>query len=147
VDINDAVVTFKATEIKFLQNINADKSIDITNNLTIGGIAIFSNNPTAWGNSGTTMTVTEVSTKINTLTLTDNCELTLPEFTDSVSFVIKVIQDATGGRSLTIKDSDANTMVNLSEMDFSTGTANQKCWITVLWDGTEGCYTTSKWCD
>ena len=147
VDINDAVVTFKATEIEFLQNINADKSIDITNNLTIGGVAIFSNNPTAWGNSGTTMTVTEVSTKINTLTLTDNCELTLPEFTDSVSFVIKVIQDATGGRSLTIKDSDANTMVNLSEMDFSTGTANQKCWITVLWDGTEGCYTTSKWCD
>ena len=127
--------------------VNPDKSIDITNNLTIGGIAIFSNNPTAWGNSGATKTVTEVSTKINTLTLTDNCELTLPEFTDSVSFMIKVTQDATGGRSLTIKDSDANTMVNLSEMDFSTGTANQKCWITVLWDGTEGCYTTSKWCD
>ena len=125
--------------------VNPDKSVDIVGDLTIGGIAIFSNNPTAWGNSGATMTVTEVSTKINTLTLTDNCELTMPKFTDSVSFMIKVTQDATGGRSLTIKDSDANTMANLSEMDFTTGTANQKCWITVLWDGTEGCYTTSKW--
>lgn len=133
--------------------INPNKSAEIFGNLTankdviIGGVAIFSNNLTDWGNSGATKAVIEVSTKINTLTLTDNCELTMPEFTNSISFVIKVTQDATGGRSLTIKDSDANTMVNLSEMDFSTGTANQKCWITVLWDGTEGCYTTSKWCN
>ena len=57
-------------------------------------------------------------------------------------FKLKVIQDATGGRNLIIAGA-----YNLSEFNFTSGTANQRCWVTLLWDGSEWCYTVSEYFD
>lgn len=103
---------------------------------------------TDWGNSGTSKTITEITTKMNFLTLTGNCVLTLPEFeyeTECISFMIRVAQDSVGGRSLTINKSTGTAAINLSEFDFSTGTIGQYCWVTVLWDTEVLVFTSSKY--
>lgn len=103
---------------------------------------------TDWGNSGTSKTITEITTKMNFLTLTGNCVLTLPEFeyeTECISFMIRVAQDSVGGRSLTINKSTGTAAINLSKFDFSTGTIGQYCWVTVLWDTEVLVFTSSKY--
>lgn len=101
------------------------------------------------GNLGSALSMGDVTAKINIIKLTNSCVITLPEFpaTESVTFMFKVLQDATGGRNLTINDSNGNAAYNLTETDFTAGTANQKCWVTVLWDGTNLCFTATNYVD
>ena len=101
------------------------------------------------GESGTAISITDISHKINTITLTDDCTVALPEFDSetSVTFMFKVTQDTTGGHNLTINKADGTEAVNLSEFDFTSGTASQRTWVTVLWDGTDVVFTASNYVD
>lgn len=101
------------------------------------------------GNSGAAFAMKRYDAKINVLTLTADCVLTLPAVPAgaSVSYMLKVIQDTTGGRNLTICQNNGNQAINLQEFDFSGGTAQQRCWVTVLHDGTDVCFTVSNYVD
>lgn len=82
-----------------------------------------------------------------TLTNSDNT-IVLPEAAgEAFSIQIKVIQDATGSRNLTLTTDNSNTVNNPSEFDFSTGGANQKCIATLLWDGSEWWVEATKYVD
>jgi hypothetical protein len=68
------------------------------------------NNPTvtnyteavvAIGNSGTTQTLVLTSGTVQTVTMTGNCTFTMPATTNGTSFIVRLIQDATGGRTAT----------------------------------------------
>lgn len=55
-------------------------------------------------------------------------------------FQIIVAQDSTGSRALTISGVSGVNVYNPSEFDFSSGSANQICVCTIIWDGTEYIY-------
>ena len=63
------------------------------NNYTEGVVAI--------GNSSTTQTISLTSGTVQTVTLTGNCTFTMPTATAGKSFIIIIVQDATGGRTAT----------------------------------------------
>lgn len=44
---------------------------------------------------------------------------------------IEVVQDATGGRDLVLVDVDGKAVVNTQEFDFTSGGANERCFITI----------------
>lgn len=44
---------------------------------------------------------------------------------------IEVVQDAIGGRDLVLVDVDGKAIVNTQEFDFTTGGANERCFITI----------------
>ena len=55
-------------------------------------------------------------------------------------FQIIVAQDSTGSRALTISGVSDVNVYNPSEFDFSSGSANQICVCTIIWDGNEYIY-------
>ena len=59
--------------------------------------------------------------------------ITMTPITKSAVFTcnIEVVQDATGGRDLVLVDVDGKTIVNTQEFDFTTGGANERCFITI----------------
>ena len=59
--------------------------------------------------------------------------ITMTPITASPVFTcnIEVVQDATGGRDLVLVDVDGKAVVNTQEFDFTSGEANQRCFITI----------------
>lgn len=55
----------------------------------------------AIGNSGTTQTLSLTNGTVQTVTMTGNCTFTMPATTSGTSFILKLIQDGTGGRTAT----------------------------------------------
>ena len=55
-------------------------------------------------------------------------------------FQIIIAQVGTGSRALTISGVSGVNVYNPSEFDFSSGSANQICVCTIIWDGTEYIY-------
>lgn len=55
----------------------------------------------AIGNSGTTQTLSLTNGTVQTVTLTGNCTFTMPTATAGKSFILIVVQDATGSRTAT----------------------------------------------
>ena len=80
-----------------------------------------------------TMTRVVLSGSTNTITLPNGGENTF-------RFQIIVAQDSTGSRALTISGASGVNVYNPSEFDFSSGSANQICVCTIIWDGTEYIY-------
>lgn len=75
--------------------------------------------------------------KAHTLTLAANVTITLPTVSDGAATLrLKLIQDATGGRSVTFAAASGIKIYNPNETDLSEGAANELCWVTLLWDGT-----------
>lgn len=76
--------------------------------------------------------IVTLSSATNTITLPNGGNKTF-------SMQVKVIQDATGSRGLTFVMDDGNggttNIKNPSEVDFSSGSANQSCIATLLYDG------------
>lgn len=83
--------------------------------------------------------------KIVTLSSATNI-LTLPNGGNRpFSMQMKVIQDATGGRSLVINCAGGVNVFNMNEFDFSVGAATQRCLVTLLWDSSEWWYSCSEY--
>ena len=80
-----------------------------------------------------TMMKVVLSGSTNTITLPNGGE-------NSFRFQIIVAQDGTGSRALTISGASGVNVYNPSEFDFSSGSANQICVCTIIWDGTEYIY-------
>ena len=80
-----------------------------------------------------TMMRVVLSGSTNTITLPNGGENTF-------RFQIIVAQDGTGSRTLTITGASGVNVYNPSEFDFSSGSANQICVCTIIWDGTEYIY-------
>lgn len=80
-----------------------------------------------------TMMRVVLSGSTNTITLPNGGENTF-------RFQIIVAQDSTGSRALTISGVSGVNVYNPSEFDFSSGSANQICVCTIIWDGTEYIY-------
>ncbi|OQA94721.1 MAG: hypothetical protein BWY22_02373 [Bacteroidetes bacterium ADurb.Bin217] len=59
--------------------------------------------------------------------------ITMTPITKSAVFTcnIEVVQDATGGRDLVLVDVDGKAIVNTQEFDFTSGGANERCFITI----------------
>ena len=59
--------------------------------------------------------------------------ITMTPITASAVFTcnIEVVQDATGGRDLVLVDVDGKAIVNTQEFDFTSGGANERCFITI----------------
>ena len=59
--------------------------------------------------------------------------ITMTPITASAVFTcnIEVVQDATGGRDLVLVDVDGKAVVNTQEFDFTSGGANERCFITI----------------
>ena len=74
-----------------------------------------------------------LSSSTNTITLPNGGE-------NPFRFQIIVAQDSTGSRALTISGASGVNVYNPSEFDFSSGSANQICVCTIIWDGTEYIY-------
>lgn len=74
-----------------------------------------------------------LSGSANTITLPNGGE-------NPFRFQIIVAQDSTGSRALTISGASGVNVYNPSEFDFSSGSANQICVCTIIWDGNEYIY-------
>ena len=74
-----------------------------------------------------------LSGSTNTITLPNGGE-------NPFRFQLIVAQDSTGSRALTISGVSGVNVYNPSEFDFSSGSANQICVCTIIWDGTEYIY-------
>ena len=74
-----------------------------------------------------------LSSSTNSITLPNGGE-------NPFRFQIIVAQDSTGSRALTISGVSGVNVFNPSEFDFSSGSANQICVCTIIWDGTEYIY-------
>ena len=61
------------------------------------------------------------------------------------SMQMKVIQDATGGRGLSINCAGGVNVFNMNYFDFSVGAATQRCLVTLLWDSSEWWYSCSEY--
>ena len=64
--------------------------------------------------------------------LLQTCSISLPSVTGTARFQLKIIQNEVGGHSINFTD---QTVVNPTNFDFASGTANQECIITFYWDG------------
>ena len=80
-----------------------------------------------------TMMRVVLSGSTNTITLPNGGENTF-------RFQIIVTQDSTGSRALTISGASGVSVYNPSDFDFSSGSANQICVCTIIWDGNEYIY-------
>lgn len=74
-----------------------------------------------------------LSSSTNSITLPNGGE-------NPFRFQIIVAQDSTGSRALTISGVSGVNVYNPSEFEFSSGSANQICVCTIIWDGTEYIY-------
>ena len=72
-------------------------------NLTLTNLTAtnYTESVVAIGNSGTTQTLSLTSGTVQTVTLTGNCTFTMPTATAGKSFILIVVQDATGSRTAT----------------------------------------------
>lgn len=110
---------------------------------------VYFDKPVDLGSISGSTTISSLSNKITKIVMTDVTVLNLPAMTsdETVSIMLMVKQDATGGRTLTIYGDGSIEAINLSEFDFSSGTANQICYVTLLWDSERWAFTTSRWFD
>ena len=140
---SDNTVNIQLTNIQQLLVQGNNILIDENNTIGFDGKPLLSTTDTV-ASSGTALDLSNLSVGLTSVVLDNNCTVTLPTYTanKSVIFKLKVIQDGTGGRNLIIPNA-----YNLSEFDFTSGTANQRCWVTLLWDGSEWCYTVSEYFD
>ena len=72
-----------------------------TPTLTNPTITAYLETAPAIANSGTTQTIALASGTVLSYTLTGNCTFTMPATTNGTSFIVRLIQDATGGRTAT----------------------------------------------
>ena len=110
---------------------------------------VYFDKPTDLGSISGSTIISALSNKLSKFVITDTTILILPAMTteETASIMFMVKQDETGGRALTIFGEGSTETVNLSEFDFTTGTANQKCYVTLLWDSEQWAFTTSRWFD
>ena len=73
------------------------------------------------------------------LTITADTTLHLPAMLAAIIMRLTIIQDATGGRAVTF-DGGAVSVYNPQQVDLSQGAANQRCWVTLLFDGAQWAY-------
>ena len=72
-----------------------------TPTLTNPTITAYLETAPAIANSGTTQTIALASGTVLSYTLTGNCTFTMPATTNGTSFIVRLIQDATGSRTAT----------------------------------------------
>ena len=88
-----------------------------------------------------TWTIDDLKTMMKVVLLGGTNTITLPNGGENTfRFQIIVAQDSTGSRALTISGASGVSVYNPSDFDFSSGSANQICVCTIIWDGTEYIY-------
>ena len=135
--------------------ISADDSSVVHNTgaETVSGVKTFSNgliNGSLFFGSPITATTLSGNATWNIDDLKNMMKVVLSSSTNSITlpnggenpfrFQIIVAQDSTGSRALTISGVSGVNVYNPSEFDFSSGSANQICVCTIIWDGTEYIY-------
>lgn len=84
--------------------------------------------------------------KVMQITLSGASIITLPNGgSRPFDFKLKVIQDTTGGRALTIASADSTNVWNINDFDFSAGQSNQRCIVALSWDGSEWWFSCSEY--
>ena len=112
-----------------------------SNGLINGGL-FFGSPITAISLSGNaTWAIDDLKTMMRVVLSGSTNTITLPNGGENpFRFQIIVAQDSTGSRALTISGVSGVNVYNPSEFDFSSGSANQICVCTIIWDGTEYIY-------
>lgn len=88
-----------------------------------------------------TWTINDLKTMMKVVLSGSTNTITLPNGGENpFRFQIIVAQDGTGSRALTISGASGVNVYNPSEFDFSSGSANQICVCTIIWDGIEYIY-------
>ena len=88
-----------------------------------------------------TWTIDDLKTMMKVVLLGSTNTITLPNGGENpFRFQIIVAQDSTGSRALTISGASGVSVYNPSGFVFSSGSANQICVCTIIWDGTEYIY-------
>ena len=108
----------------------------------INGSLFFGSPITAISLSGNaTWNIDDLKNMMKVVLSSSTNSITLPNGGNNpFRFQIIIAQDGTGSRALTISGVSGVNVYNPSEFDFSSGSANQICVCTIIWDGTEYIY-------
>jgi hypothetical protein len=92
-----ALVEYDGTQFQLLDP-NAFTNLLVSGNLTVTS---YLETAPAIVNSSTSQTISLASGTVLSYTLTGNCTFTMPATTNGTSFIVRLIQDATGSRTAT----------------------------------------------
>ena len=134
----------KADNSSVVHNTGAEtvSGVKTFSNGLINGSLFFGSPITPISLSGNaTWTIDDLKTMMKVVLSGSTNTITLPNGGENpFRFQIIVAQDGTGSRALTISGVSGVNVYNPSEFDFSSGSANQICVCTIIWDGTEYIY-------
>ena len=137
-------VDAKADDSSVVHNTGAEtvSGVKTFSNGVINGSLFFGSPITATTLSGNaTWNIEDLKTMMKVVLSSSTNSITLPNGGENpFRFQIIVAQDSTGSRALTISGVSGVNVYNPSEFDFSSGSANQICVCTIIWDGTEYIY-------
>ena len=137
-------VDAKADDSSVVHNTGAEtvSGVKTFSNGLINGSLFFGSPITAISLSGNaTWNIDDLKNMMKVVLSSSTNSITLPNGGENpFRFQIIVAQDSTGSRALTISGVSGVNVYNPSEFDFSSGSANQICVCTIIWDGTEYIY-------
>ena len=137
-------VDAKADDSSVVHNTGAEtvSGVKTFSNGLINGSLFFGSPITAISLSGNaTWNIDDLKNMMKVVLSSSTNSITLPNGgKNQFRFQIIVAQDSTGSRALTISGVSGVNVYNPSEFDFSSGSANQICVCTIIWDGTEYIY-------
>ena len=137
-------VDAKADDSSVVHNTGAEtvSGVKTFSNGLINGSLFFGSPITAISLSGNaTWNIDDLKNMMKVVLSSSTNSITLPNGGENpFRFQIIVAQDSTGSRALTISGASGVNVYNPSEFDFSSGSANQICVCTIIWDGTEYIY-------
>ena len=137
-------VDAKADDSSVVHNTGAEtvSGVKTFSNGLINGSLFFGSPITAISLSGNaTWNIDDLKNMMKVVLSSSTNSITLPNGGENpFRFQIIVVQDSTGSRALTISGVSGVNVYNPSEFDFSSGSANQICVCTIIWDGTEYIY-------
>ena len=137
-------VDSKSDESSVVHNTGAEtvSGVKTFSNGLINGSLFFGSPITAISLSGNaTWNIDDLKNMMKVVLSSSTNSITLPNGGENpFRFQIIVAQDSTGSRALTISGVSGVNVYNPSEFDFSSGSANQICVCTIIWDGTEYIY-------
>ena len=137
-------VDAKADDSSVVHNTGAEtvSGVKTFSNGLINGSLFFGSPITAISLSGNaTWNIDDLKNMMKVVLSSSTNSITLPNGGENpFRFQIIVAQDSTGSRALAISGVSGVNVYNPSEFDFSSGSANQICVCTIIWDGTEYIY-------
>ena len=137
-------VDAKTDDSSVVHNTGAEtvSGVKTFSNGLINGSLFFGSPITAISLSGNaTWNIDDLKNMMKVVLSSSTNSITLPNGGENpFRFQIIVAQDSTGSRALTISGVSGVNVYNPSEFDFSSGSANQLCVCTIIWDGTEYIY-------